>query len=753
MKRYFYSDAVGLGANAVSALLVSLICFGAHIPPQAVGTLVLVIGGVLQLACAVRSARAHEHFALAVFGTFSVMWATSGLTILTGSHTHLSSYVFVAASITVGFVGLLVNAFYPCIVGVITLFLALDLGVRDSNTAPQSAFAIVDGVAGLAVVAVAAYGVVAAVLKGVHERQVLKGFDDAVIESILWKRPPLVAAYSGGRWANPKPLLDVLLALGSVGMAARLYPTHQLSSSAAVGWLSTVATVLCVVCLLHSCRKEVHLATLSFVSALAFVAASANGAFVVPSTAEGLALLGCGLLEALQLGLAHPDETAGGLAARSLLTLALVVDGADAIGARPPAGNAAAAAVYLAAAALWLFLFAADLANVVAQKILIPTGPTLQRLQSLALVALARPAPPGAAVTPSTSSSQSTSQPINTDMHKASSSHHVDEASELLPNTAARVQSLVLPGDAKLLGQSDLSSPLFALLSGTALNAWAMCSMIFVESLALANVGALVGLVALGLTSCMCALRGQTSFGFLSVSFAVSSFIWLVCLQGSQRGDELGGCVLAPMSVLVLQLPWLMASWHAFRPLSVQVALHVAASACLTAVTIGGQAGAHVGTGEWLTSSRTAGWQSGLMWTAAILFAMQAAGTTALLALLLGAERGSEHCRRMLYVSAKSEGPGCPMGFAAHRGEFDRAVSILREGGVVCIPTDTVYCLACAASKPEAIKRIYAAKQRPAEKPLSLWLGSIEDIKNLGPQGKGWGSKLVSFMEVSPLRS
>ena len=38
-------------------------------------------------------------------------------------------------------------------------------------------------------------------------------------------------------------------------------------------------------------------------------------------------------------------------------------------------------------------------------------------------------------------------------------------------------------------------------------------------------------------------------------------------------------------------------------------------------------------------------------------------------------------------------------------------------------------------------------KSRPSEKPLSLWLGSIDDIKTVAPEGKGWSPKLFAFME------
>lgn len=55
--------------------------------------------------------------------------------------------------------------------------------------------------------------------------------------------------------------------------------------------------------------------------------------------------------------------------------------------------------------------------------------------------------------------------------------------------------------------------------------------------------------------------------------------------------------------------------------------------------------------------------------------------------------------------------------------------------------------MACAANSPEAIKRIYDIKNRPSEKPLSLWLGSIDDIRSVAPEGKGWTSRLFSFMD------
>jgi L-threonylcarbamoyladenylate synthase len=47
-----------------------------------------------------------------------------------------------------------------------------------------------------------------------------------------------------------------------------------------------------------------------------------------------------------------------------------------------------------------------------------------------------------------------------------------------------------------------------------------------------------------------------------------------------------------------------------------------------------------------------------------------------------------------------------------------RAVEALRAGGVVAIPTETVYGLAADVTNPSAIARVYAIKGRPADHPL-----------------------------------
>ena len=60
-----------------------------------------------------------------------------------------------------------------------------------------------------------------------------------------------------------------------------------------------------------------------------------------------------------------------------------------------------------------------------------------------------------------------------------------------------------------------------------------------------------------------------------------------------------------------------------------------------------------------------------------------------------------------------------------------RAAEILRGGGLVAVPTETVYGLAARADSVEAIAKIYAAKGRPSFNPLIVHVASIEQGRML----------------------
>ena len=58
--------------------------------------------------------------------------------------------------------------------------------------------------------------------------------------------------------------------------------------------------------------------------------------------------------------------------------------------------------------------------------------------------------------------------------------------------------------------------------------------------------------------------------------------------------------------------------------------------------------------------------------------------------------------------------------------DIGRAAEILRAGGLVAFPTETVYGLGADASSAEAVARLYAAKGRPADHPVIVHFATSE---------------------------
>jgi L-threonylcarbamoyladenylate synthase len=66
---------------------------------------------------------------------------------------------------------------------------------------------------------------------------------------------------------------------------------------------------------------------------------------------------------------------------------------------------------------------------------------------------------------------------------------------------------------------------------------------------------------------------------------------------------------------------------------------------------------------------------------------------------------------------------------AAGRAE---AIDALRNGGVVAIPTDTVYGIGVALDTPGGIERLFAAKRRPPDKAIALLVADLEQAEQIG---------------------
>lgn len=61
--------------------------------------------------------------------------------------------------------------------------------------------------------------------------------------------------------------------------------------------------------------------------------------------------------------------------------------------------------------------------------------------------------------------------------------------------------------------------------------------------------------------------------------------------------------------------------------------------------------------------------------------------------------------------------------------DIKTAAEILKKGGLVGMPTETVYGLAANALNPEAVANIFKAKGRPMDNPLIVHISSFEDIE------------------------
>ena len=65
----------------------------------------------------------------------------------------------------------------------------------------------------------------------------------------------------------------------------------------------------------------------------------------------------------------------------------------------------------------------------------------------------------------------------------------------------------------------------------------------------------------------------------------------------------------------------------------------------------------------------------------------------------------------------------------AEENDLARAASLLRNGGLVVFPTETVYGLGGDATRDEAAKKIYAAKGRPSDNPLIIHIANPADAE------------------------
>ena len=94
----------------------------------------------------------------------------------------------------------------------------------------------------------------------------------------------------------------------------------------------------------------------------------------------------------------------------------------------------------------------------------------------------------------------------------------------------------------------------------------------------------------------------------------------------------------------------------------------------------------------------------------------------------------------------------------ANASDINKACVILKNGGLVAIPTETVYGLGANAFDKDASKKIFAAKGRPADNPLIVHIADVSQLKDIvcdvnenakKLMGKFWPGPLTIVMKKS----
>ena len=80
-----------------------------------------------------------------------------------------------------------------------------------------------------------------------------------------------------------------------------------------------------------------------------------------------------------------------------------------------------------------------------------------------------------------------------------------------------------------------------------------------------------------------------------------------------------------------------------------------------------------------------------------------------------------------------------------------QAAAVLARGGLVVLPTDTVYGLAANANLESALRRIFAVKQRLGDNPLPILLADADDITQAAAEIPAVARQLAEHFWPGPL--
>lgn len=83
--------------------------------------------------------------------------------------------------------------------------------------------------------------------------------------------------------------------------------------------------------------------------------------------------------------------------------------------------------------------------------------------------------------------------------------------------------------------------------------------------------------------------------------------------------------------------------------------------------------------------------------------------------------------------------------------DIQKAVEILRSGGLVAFPTETVYGLGADASNLDALRKVFAAKQRPIDHPLIVHLADVAELTHWAREVPASAERLAQVFWPGPL--
>lgn len=99
----------------------------------------------------------------------------------------------------------------------------------------------------------------------------------------------------------------------------------------------------------------------------------------------------------------------------------------------------------------------------------------------------------------------------------------------------------------------------------------------------------------------------------------------------------------------------------------------------------------------------------------------------------------------------RSEVAGAPVTLRFVRTDVERAAAAIRSGGLVVMPTETVYGLAADATDPAAVARIFEVKGRPTGHPLIVHLSDPDDLDRWAPDAAASARVLATIAWPGPL--